>query len=94
MGLSPWDGAELNAAIQTALMSRTVDLTLDPEYQTTVHFEALWGKQAQANIDAVNGMMRQLRRYSQADYDELLPFVNQNAEVANMVLAFARRARR
>lgn len=91
MGLTPWQGAEFNAVLQTAQMTGAVDLTLGGE--TTLDFDTLWGAQAASNIKTINTYLSRLKRHSPEDHDAILPFVNQSADVANAVLEFARRGR-
>jgi hypothetical protein len=91
MGLSPWQGAEFNAVLQTAQMTGSVDPTLGGE--TTLDLDTLWGAQAANNIKIINTYLSRLKRHSPEDHDAILPFVNQSADVANAVLEFARRGR-
>jgi hypothetical protein len=67
---------------------------LDPErYPEGFDLDDLWGASADKNIKLVNGLLTQLRRYSQADHDALLPYVQRVPAVANRVLAIAKRQR-
>lgn len=53
--------------------------------------DVLWGSEADTNIRLVNAFLTTLRRRSQADHDELLPFVQRVGPVADLVLAVAQR---
>lgn len=91
MGLSPREGAELNAVLQTAVMSGSVDLARDPDDLTTLDLDVLWGPKAEENITIVNRYLAKLHRHSPEDELEVRRIVNQDARVANHVLALARR---
>jgi hypothetical protein len=86
--VSPWDAAQLNADVQIAQRSGALDPDREP-----LDFDTLWGAQAAANIALVNKYLTSLKRHSPEDEAELLQVVIRDANVANRVLALARRDR-
>lgn len=84
-------GATNQEAMQLAWDIRDADpASLDPIHQHPdgIDLDELWGSKADENIRLVQGLMAKL---SQADRDELVPYVKHIPAVTNRVLAIARR---